>query len=329
MSVKPKSQTKQHIIDILSRQKGQYLSGAVIADMLSVSRNAVWKAVKELQNDGCDIVSAVNRGYALLSDYELLSAEGIRKYLECPERVAAIEVYDALPSTNRAAKALAVADAPHGTVVVANAQTEGRGRHGRTFFSPAESGLYMSVIWKPTGLGVMPPSAITAFAAVCVSEAIEAVTGKSPSIKWVNDIFWQGKKVGGILTEAVTDFESRSLQWVVLGIGLNVMMPPEGFPSELQGVAGALYGEADVPPVRNRLAAEIVNRILGCDELPTAAEIYGAYKKRLCMLGEMVSVAEGDEAYRAVAVDIDDTGRLLVCKENGDVHALLAGEIHI
>ena len=318
---------KKRLLEILEANKGQALSGVRLAEALDVSRNAVWKAIEALRKDGYRITAIINKGYCLTAENDMLSAEGIRPFLVRPEQVPVLTVCASLASTNQTAKALAVNDAAHGTVVASDCQTEGKGRYGRAFFSPAGSGLYMSLIWRPDDLNETRPELLTAYAAVCVCEAIEAVTEKMPSIKWVNDIFLDGKKIGGILTEAMTDFESRRLQWVVLGVGLNVTEPAGGFPQELQGTAGSVYGGAEAN--RNRLAAEIINRLLREEGLPNAVQVYEAYRKRLFAIGETVIVKESGAEYNAVALDVDEAGRLVLQKADGERHVLAVGEISV
>ena len=221
---------------------------------------------------------------------------------------------------------MAIAGAEHGTVIISDHQTAGRGRYSRDFFSPA-GGLYMSVILRPEVLHFDSPTTVTAFAAVSVCEAIEAVSDKAPEIKWVNDIFVDGKKAGGILTEAITDFESGSLEWIVLGIGVNVCVRPEDFPDDLRSLATSICTGERTSGVRNRLAAGIINRILGFNEPPGEKEIFEKYRKRLMMLGKEMTVVQGQTTFKAAAVDIDPFGHLIVKKESGEVITLFSGEI--
>lgn len=322
--------TKHRVLELLEAQRGESFSGERLAGILGVSRNAVWKAVKELQKDGYDIVAVTNKGYCLSDENDIVSVPGIKPFLSEKSQpfVNQIHIYKSLESTNKTAKEMAVSGAAHGTVVISDSQTMGRGRYSRNFFSPP-GGLYMSFILRPKGLRFENPTAVTAFAAVAVCEAIESVTQKVPEIKWVNDIFLDGKKVCGILTEAVTDFESGGLDWIVLGIGLNVSIRTEEFPDDLQSRATSLYPEEKKPGVRNQLAAEILNRILGFKTPPQEAEIFDKYKKRLMVLGKKITVIQNQEEFGATAMDIDSAGHLLVKKENGEIIALVSGEIRI
>lgn len=323
--------TKNRILELLEQQRGESISGEHLAGILNISRNAVWKAVKELQKDGYNIVAVTNKGYCLSDENDIISIPGIKPFLSERSQFYAnkIQVHKSLESTNKTAKEMAVAGAEHGTIIISDCQTTGRGRYSRNFFSPSGGGLYMSIVLRPEAMHFKNPTSVTAFAAVSVCEAIEIISTKVPRIKWVNDIFIDGKKVCGILTEAVTDFESGSLDWVVLGIGINVHTRTEDFPSDLQSLATSIYPDEKMPGLRNRLSAEIINRILGFETLPSETEIFDKYKKRLMMLGKEITVIQNQMKYKATAIDVDSVGHLIVKNENGEIITLSSGEIRI
>ncbi len=323
--------TKNRILELLEQHRGESISGEHLAGILSISRNAVWKAVKELQKDGYNIVAVTNKGYCLSDENDIVSIPGIKPFLSEKSQPYAnkIHIYKSLESTNKIAKEMAVIGAEHGTVIISDCQTMGRGRYSRNFFSPSGGGLYMSIVLRPEVLHFESPTSVTAFAAVSVCEAIESISKKAPKIKWVNDIFIDGKKVCGILTEAVTDFESGGLDWVVLGIGINVYIRTEDFPGDLQYIATSIYPDEKMPGVRNKLSAEIINRILGFETLPNETEIFKKYKKRLMMLGKEITVIQNQMEYKAIAIDVDSFGHLIVKNENGEIITLSSGEIRI
>ena len=325
-----KMSTKNRILQLLEQHWGESISGEHLAGILGISRNAVWKAVKELQKEGYDIVAVTNKGYCLSNENDILSIPGITPFLSEKSQPYAnqIQIYKSLESTNKTAKEMAVAGAEHGTVIISDCQTMGRGRYSRNFFSPS-GGLYMSLVLRPNVLHFENPTSVTAFAAVAVCEAIESISNKVPEIKWVNDIFMDGKKVCGILTEAVTDFESGGLDWIVLGIGINVSIRTEDFPSDLQSIATSLYPDEKMPGVRNKLSAEIINRILGFEIPPKETEIFEKYKKRLMVLGKKITVIQNQMEYRATAIDVGSVGHLIVKKESGEIITLSSGEIRI
>ena len=200
---------KSSLLEMLEKNKGEVLSGESIAGELGCTRAAVWKAVKSLREEGYHIEAGPNKGYMLAKDTNRLSQEGIRLFLDDPK--VKIDIYDELESTNQTAKKEAMmGEAGHGAFVIARSQTAGRGRRGREFYSPADTGLYMSVILKPQGT-IHDSLLITTAAAVAVYRAVAQLCGIQLDIKWVNDLFYKGKKVCGILTEAVTDFESGNM----------------------------------------------------------------------------------------------------------------------
>lgn len=323
--------TKDRVLELLEQRRGQSVSGESMAEALDISRNAVWKAIQELRKEGFRIMAANRKGYCLSEENDILSLQAIRPYLsEGSLRYAdQVKIFPSLASTNQTAKEMAVAGAPHGTVVIADVQTAGHGRYARPFFSPAGSGLYISLILRPEALQLKNPTLITAFAAVAVCEAIEAVSDQKARIKWVNDILIQGKKVSGILTEAATGFESGELGWIVLGIGINVSTAPGDFPAGLRELATSIFPERPQPGIRSRLAAGLINRIVGQAEFPREQDILKAYKSRLMMLGREVTVFQSEGSYPATALDIDSLGRLIVQRPTGETQTLSAGEIHI
>lgn len=217
-----------------------------------------------------------------------------------------VMVFDSVPSTNDVAKALANSGAIEGTTVVANAQTEGRGRRGRSFFSPADDGVYFSVVLRPN---VMPEKSIlvTTAAAVAVCEAIEALTDKRAFIKWLNDVYVDDKKCVGILAEAV--FNGDVLDGIIVGIGINVSTAV--FPDDIKARAGCI-GKAP----RNELVAETVKRLLQyCKAL--SSRHMEKYRERCFVLGRSVTVSCRDERYEALAEEITDDGRLRVRTKDG------------
>ena len=319
--------TKGRLLELLESSRGEYLSGAAIAEKLCVTRTSVWKAAKSLRKEGYAISAVTNRGYMLKDDTDVLSAEGVNSYRKGGFSGADIEVYKCVGSTNALLRERAEAGAPEGTVILAAEQTAGRGRKGRSFFSPHDTGLYLSLLLRPD-LPAERAVLITTAAAVAVCEAIEAVTGIPAGIKWVNDIFAGGKKVCGILTEASFSMESGGLSYAILGVGINVYEPEGGFPDELRDIAGALLKmrRADA---RCRIAAEFLDRFFEIYRKLDSAEYVEEYRKRSIALGRRVSVLSPDGVKSAEAIDVDDECRLIVRYEDGTVSALSSGEISI
>ena len=267
---------------------------------------------------------------------DILSPQSMEPYLR---EKAAIRIYPSLESTNNTAKT--IPNPEHGTVVMADYQTAGRGRHGRSFFSPPGCGIYMSVILRAGQFWLDNLALMTPMAAVAVCEAIEATTQKSPQIKWVNDIFLNEKKICGILTETVMNTNGKAghnsgigytndISHIVVGIGINFTMPPGGFPPEISQTAGALFESSEEVHrkiARNQLVAEIINRLLAPEN--SMQKIITEYEKRLLVLQRRVSVINADATYEATVVGIDAQCGLIVQTDNGETSTLTAGEIRL
>lgn len=313
--------TKNEIAAMLEKNRGRAVSGQELADKLGVSRAAVWKAVKQLQDEGYCISAVRNRGYMLENETDVLTAEGIRLNLPEKYRGVQVEVFRTVDSTNTAAKAAALRGCAHGTIIAADGQTAGRGRFGKQFYSPADTGLYMSVVLKPhKPLSDCFP--ITAAAACAITGSIEELCGISAGIKWVNDIFYGGRKICGILTEAMSDFESGMAEVVIVGIGVNIST--EYFPGELSQVAGSL----GVFTERNRLCADIAGRLLELTARPDNSALMEEYRRRSLVLGREIEYQQDGRTLTGKALEIDDSGRLIIETGSGRT-ALRSGEISI
>lgn len=318
---------KKKILELFDNNKGEYISGQKIADKLSVSRNAVWKAVKALQNEGYDIIAVTNKGYYLSEKTDILSQVGISKFLRGKAKKFNIEVIKSISSTNSYLKDLASRGAEEGTVIVAEEQTEGRGRMGRSFFSPSNTGIYISVLLRPK-MTASDALLITTAAAVSVAEAIEAVSDKKSEIKWVNDVYIQGKKVCGILTEASFSMENIGLEYVIVGIGVNVFHPVGDFPSEIKDIATPIF-HSQQKDIRNNLTAEILNGLMNYYYDFHKKEFVEKYKLRSCVVGKNIMVMDGDTSYQALALDIDENCKLKVKTKEGMVKYLSHEEISV
>ncbi len=318
---------KQEVLAALDAARGRYISGQELAAQLGVSRTAVWKAVAALRSDGIPIEAVTNRGYALAADADVLNAAAVAALL-APEPLHAlqIEVVDRLPGTNAALRARADAGAPEGLVLIAQAQSAGRGRGGHSFYSPP-GGLYMSILLRPE-IGARQAVGLTAMAAVAAARAAEKLCGASIRIKWVNDLWKDGRKVCGILTEAALDLESGMLDYAVLGLGFNVVAPAEGWPAELQSVAGALFDGDPAPGARAALAAAFLDEFWPLYRTGPRSGYLDEYRSRLALTGQRVLVTPRSGTPRPAAVlGIDDECRLVV-RYDGESRpaALTSGE---
>ncbi len=241
-----------------------------------------------------------------------------------------IHTYAEVESTNTLVKEQAVLGAKEGYTVIANRQTKGRGRVGRTFFSPSNTGLYMSLLLRPEEYGAKDAVRITTMAAVAVCEALEVVMEDCehrPQIKWVNDIFLGKKKVCGILTEG--SFDSKGmLEYAVLGIGINVYPPEEGFPEEIENIAGYVFS-SEKEGEKEKLAAEVLQRFMTYYKAGKDSEYAEKYKQRNFVIGKEIYVLSGTGRQNAVVLDIDEACRLQVRYADGKEEWLDSGEISV
>lgn len=319
---------KARVLAILEENRGKNISGSEIAVTVGVSRSAVWKAVKKLQEEGYTIYAATNRGYCLSVENDMLSEQSIIPLLNTREFGRKMDVFKSVDSTNIFAKSLAQLGAVSGTTVIAETQTAGRGRKDRSFYSPSGMGLYMSIVLRPRLPVHEAAGLITSYAAVVVARAIQNLTGLDPKIKWVNDIYIEGKKVCGILTEASVDFESGMLDYAVVGMGVNVA--GNKFPEELKDTVTSLLQECQKKISRSLLAAEILNQFESQYDELSAGRFLEEYAARSNVLGKEVTVLAGNgDTYTATAKRIDGQARLVVELPGGEEQTLSSGEISI
>lgn len=320
--------TKDAVLEILRQTQG-YVSGEKISTQLGVSRAAVNTAVKALRSAGYDIRSATNRGYCLLGSPDSLTARELAGYLS-PQRMKTLVCLESVDSTNNHLRGLALAGAPEGQVVLANEQSSGRGRRGREFLSQKGRGIYLSMLFRPDSLPA-DTAEITAWAAVAVSSAIEAVYGVTPGIKWVNDLVLGRRKVCGILTEMSVESESGFVQYLLIGVGINVAQHPGDFPEELSGIASSLSMETGLDISRAKLAAEVIQRLDALRTLwPRNREDYlKAYRSRDITAGKEITVIRGNIRQDATALAISDRFGLEVRYRDGSRETLSSGEVSI
>lgn len=316
---------KEQVLKILIDNKGKSVSGETIAEQLFCSRNAVWKAIKSLRDEGYTIDAVTNKGYSLVDDGGVFSSISVEKRLNNDCKVIVLESVD---STNNYLKKLSENGEKENTVVIAECQSSGKGRLGRNFFSP-KSGLYLSILLRPD-FSAEKSLFITTAAAVAVSDAIEEVSGKKTGIKWVNDIFIGKKKVCGILTEASVDFETGGLYYAVLGIGVNIYHPVDGFPSDIRDIAGAVFDKEPCDKdLKQKLAAAVINNFFNIYNNIESSDFMQRYKQKSCVLGKEIFVLKNETKTKATVLDIDEKAGLVVKYENGEVKTLSSGEVSI
>jgi len=315
---------KAEILALLANSENQCLSGEELSRRLGISRTAVWKHIKLLQKDGYDIQAVHRTGYRLAGVPDRLYPEEIKRGLLPTELTWNVVYYPEVSSTNEVAKKLADDGAAEGTVVIADAQTAGRGRLGRSWHSPPGVGIWLSLILRPP---VAPPTApqLTMTAAVAVCKVLRQATGVDVGIKWPNDLMVEGRKVCGILTEMKAEMDR--VHYVVLGIGINVNS--EGFPPEVAPVATSL----------KQVAGRTFNRVdLVKQILVEMDQVYPDYKRKgftpfredwqqlNVTLGQAVTVTTLGESFAGMATGIQPDGSLVVEGENG-VRSFYAGDV--
>ena len=316
---------KERIAVLLEENRSRYISGEEMAERLGVSRAAVWKAIGLLKENGYQIDAVTGKGYCLSEDTDVLSVSGIKNHLQPSLQNFEIDVYKEVTSTNTLLRQKAADGAAEGTTVIAQRQTGGKGRFGRSFFSPEDSGLYMSILLRPN-LTAAEATLITAAAAVAVCEAIETTVGGNPQIKWVNDVYLNEKKVCGILSEGNYSMESGQLEYVILGIGINVYEPTGGFPKELAEIAGAL-SEKQQGGLKNRLAAGITQNVMNHYARLSARGFLIEYRRRCFVTGQRITIKKNGENIPALALGVDDDCKLCVRYDDGAEEALFSGEV--
>lgn len=320
--------TKEKLLELFEKNKGVYFSGEELAGQLAVSRASVWKAVNSLRKEGYAIDAVTNKGYCLSEKGDILSMQGILKYLSPEYQKMNIRVEKEAESTNAMVREYAEQGTPEGFLLVVSEQTKGRGRYGRAFFSPHGTGVYFSLLLRPKGIMAQPGTGITAMAAVAMCEAVSALSGKPTGIKWVNDIYVNGKKVCGILTEASMGLESGTLDYVILGVGVNVYPPETGFPENLIDKAGVVFDEMH-DDMKNRLIALFLENFWAYYLKQGDKSYIEKYKEYSLVTGKQIQVLSGNGKREAYALGIDDDCRLLVEYENGERATLSCGEISI
>lgn len=320
--------SRERVYEALAERPGEFLSGQELSRSLGISRAAVWKAVEALRRDGCQIEARTGCGYRLAAG-DRLDRREVALYLAGPR-----DDWQVLPevdSTNTLCKRLAAEDAPDGTVVMADRQTAGRGRRGRSFLSPAGMGLYLSVLWRPD----CPPERLlplTALSAVAVCRAIERLGGAGAEIKWPNDLVMGGRKICGILTELSLEGESGHVDYVIVGIGINCRQRQEDFPEELREIAGSL--DMALPETRikrSALAAALTEELdVLRREVMLRPELWLAdYRRRCLTVGRRVQVIRGETHSEAEAVAVDERFGLTVRYDDGTEETLRSGEVSV
>lgn len=310
---------KNKILEMLESNRGKHMSGEHIATQLNMTRANVWKEIQKLKKDGMEIESVRNLGYKI-TDYVNNLSESL--ILSNSPNLTEVKVLDTVDSTNNYAKLHAKEHYDY--LVVANEQTDGKGRMGRSFFSPDKHGVYMSLVLRPK-LQISDVQLATVCAALAVSQALESLYEINPKIKWLNDIYIANRKVCGILTEGEIELELNRFAYLVVGIGINTHSV-EALPQDIASIYTALDREVD----RNHLISTVINNFYALyNDLPhNRYALIEAYKLRSNVLGKTITIKnKGEERY--LAEDISSEGHLIVVDSDGKRLELNSGEISI
>ncbi|MBN6888447.1 BirA family transcriptional regulator, biotin operon repressor / biotin---[acetyl-CoA-carboxylase] ligase [Cytobacillus horneckiae] len=323
------SELRKKLLNAFTNNEEEYLSGQAIADVLGCSRTAVWKHIESLRKEGFELEAVRRKGYRIIGTPDKVIADEISLGLKTEDFGRSIHYEEVVETTQKVAHRLANEGAKEGTIVVAEEQSNGRGRMDRKWVSPKYTGIWLSIILRPN----LPPHKapqLTLIAAVSVVQAIEEVTGLSPEIKWPNDVLLNGKKITGILTEMQADADR--IASIIMGIGINVNQSKEDYPPELQDKATSLAIEKGQKISR----AELIQALLL--KLENLYKIYiekGFHPIKLLWesyavsIGKYITARTLTGAIAGKAIGITDEGVLLLEDGEGKTHHIYSADIEI
>lgn len=312
--------TADKLLYLLIQADG-WVSGELIAQSLGMTRTSIWKSVQKLEAQGHTIESVRGQGYRYVEGAKI-SVAGIEKYLK---QHVNLEVFDTIDSTNIYAKEkLGSREINETTVLVAEQQTGGVGRLGRQFFSPKDTGLYVTFALPLDSHSAVNPGRLTTSTAVATAKMVKELFNIDLEFKWVNDLIYHNRKVGGILTEGTIDIESQQFSSLAVGVGMNLAVPGTGFPETISQKAGALVDKLTVS--RNQVVATLINYFFDMYADYQDGRYIDQYRQRVVGIGQQVEVQRGQTHINGVIKEIDEDGRLVVDTETGLAY-INSGEI--
>ena len=315
------------LLQLLRERPSGFLSGEAMSRRLKVSRTAVWKKVQTLRASGYEIEAWRRRGYRLVQSPDLLTPSEIKSLLKTTWMGRKIHYYPVIESTNSEAYRLAHRGGQEGEVVIAESQSQGRGRMGRRWFSPPSSNVYLSVILRPP----IPPhqaSLVTLMAAVATANAVENVSGLSPTIKWPNDIFLGSRKVGGLLNEIQSEIDR--IHFVILGIGVNLNLDRRSFPPKIRALATSLKLERGEAISRKVFTCSLLEELeRGYERFlrEGGGVVLEAWRRKARVKGKKIKVTSFGDVWEGKAVDVDSDGLLILEMEDGTRRRVVAGDV--
>lgn len=321
---------RNKVLKALLDNKGSFISGETISSSMGITRAAIWKHIKSLQHEGFIIETKPRLGYRLVRIPDILDRTALLESIDTIIMGRNLEIYDIIDSTNNRARELALADAPEGTLIVAETQLKGRGRLGRSWISPKGKGIWMSLVLRPD----IPPDkapGITTLVAVAIRRVLNQLTGLDIGIKWPNDIIVNGRKVCGILTEMHGDMDK--IYYIVVGIGINANLEESDFPAELTKTATSLYISTGQTVDRRSVIVQIMKEI---ENIYYQYIKYGNFEAILdecrrysVTLNKPVIVIGRDEEFEGFAINFDTDGSLLVKKQDGTITKVISGDVSV
>lgn len=316
---------KDKILNLLSKKETEFISGQYLAEFFNVSRNAIWKAVNSLRQDGYNIYAVQNKGYTLDSS-GVFTGEIIKSYMHSPVK---IEYIPNVTSTNDIIMEYGKNGREEFVAVVADSQSHGRGRKGRIFYSPDNAGTYFSILLRPN-IHFSESLYITTAAAAAVTEAIKQLYNIDTEIKWVNDVYYKGKKICGILTEAHIDMESGTVDYAALGIGINIFEPEGSYHKDIKNIAGAAFCRNMFDnKIRCEITAKVIDIFYEYYKNLSSMTFLDIYKSRSFLTGKNIMFEKDGIMQKAFVKGIDDRCRLSVILENGIEENLLSCEVSL
>lgn len=315
------------IINIFKGSRGEFVSGQALSNKIKITRSAVWKHIEGLRRQGYVILSAPSKGYRLLDAPDRLSASEIKRGIRTKTIGKEIRIFDEVGSTNDIAMEMGAKGGENGLVVVAESQSHGKGRMGRTWISPKGVNLYISILLRP-GFSPHQASALTMMASVATATAISRTTGLDVEIKWPNDILIGGKKVSGILTEM--NAEEERIHYVVIGVGVNVNMKKEDFPDNLRMPADSLMECTGRRVDRSGLLRALLESMDANFETlknEGVMSIIPKWRKLCSTLNKRIKVALPEAVITGVAEDVTQEGGLVVTFGEGLKRVIYAGDV--
>lgn len=307
----------------------QPISGQFIADQLNCSRNSVWKEIELLRAKGYQIDQIHRKGYVLKESVNYLEMTQLLQHLNLIWQDLYIEIHDSVTSTNDLAKQFATDNPDRSALFIAKKQTKGRGRYGRSFSSELEHGIYLSLVLKPTTKNFEDITLYTIMSASAMAQSLSTYTDEPIQIKWVNDLFYQGKKIAGILCESIMDVESHQVNSIIIGIGVNLAGDFNQADVEIQQVAGTLFG--DSIPLHfneNQFINLFISKFIEYHDQLEERAFFNYYQTHLLGMGRTVSYSKNNQLCQGIIRGVNSEGHLLVETNAHQLEALSSNEIH-